>query len=778
MGDQLRAAQTYAKKFGWRVFPVYSVREDGVCSCRNPEDHSIGKHPRINEWQKTATTDAAQIAKWWGQWPDANIGVACGEGSGIVVLDIDKRHGGDDSLAFLEEKHGKLPETPQVLTGGGGTHYFFRHPGQKIPNSAGRVGPGIDIRGDGGYVLVPRSNHSSGRLYEWEVTTKIGMLPLAELPDWLRVAIVDKARGIEIDPDDDSPVKDGARHDTLLKIAGRMRKAGLGPSEIYAALNDFNQRRCQPPQPNDDVRQIAYDIGHKPTAEAIVEAVAKGRFQIKTNDRDYWELLTETWKALLYKNDPPIFYRKNDLLVGLQEDVDGASLRPISYEIAYDILARHIAWYRATSTKTGTTIKNSDQPPARLARSIVADVSLDVPRLDLIARAPIFSQGGNLLLTNGYHPEARAWVDMKGLTIKSVPENPTNEDVSEARRVLHDELLFDFPFVNEAHYANAIALLILPFIRPMIFGSTPLFFIESPSQGSGKTLLAKIVYAVATGGDLPGNTLPSDEEEVRKVITSELLAGKSMVVFDNFAAKRRLDSSAVAAMLTSLRWSSRILGESRNVEIVNHIIWIMTGNNPNVGRDLLRRSCQIRLDPGVESPWSREGFRHADLLSWAKRYRAELIWAIVVIVRNWVARGKPLGDCKINLGSFEDWTRVTAGILTAAGYQGFLANSIEYYEQADWEDQAIRKFIEDWKEKFGDILVRVADLVDVVQGNEDLELRLAQGAHNDHQRRTNLGILLRNNVGRVFGEVKIERLFDTHTKTWKYKLTKTEVGNN
>ena len=154
-----------------------------------------GRKPRPRTKRKSQSGGAS------GRMPTSASHAA--KGSGIVVLDVDTpRHGGDESLAFLEEKHSAVARyATMVLTGGGGTHYFFKHPGVKVPNSAGRVGPGIDIRGDGGYVLVPRSNHASGRQYEWEVATKIGMLPLAErFPDWLRLAIVDKARGIEIDP--------------------------------------------------------------------------------------------------------------------------------------------------------------------------------------------------------------------------------------------------------------------------------------------------------------------------------------------------------------------------------------------------------------------------------------------------------------------------------------------------------------------------------------------------------------------------------------------------
>ncbi len=142
------AALAYAAR-GWPVFP-----------CQ-------GKIPRTPHGFQDATTDGTQIRQWWARWLDATIGVPTGVASGLVVLDIDPRHGGEESLATLIAAHGPLPETVESRTGGGGRHLFFQHPGGYVPNSSGRLGPGLDIRGDGGYVIVPPSLHASGQRYEW-----------------------------------------------------------------------------------------------------------------------------------------------------------------------------------------------------------------------------------------------------------------------------------------------------------------------------------------------------------------------------------------------------------------------------------------------------------------------------------------------------------------------------------------------------------------------------------------------------------------------------------
>lgn len=143
------------------VFPLHSVDEAGRCSCGGKPGCKPGKHPRIRNGHHGASTDPNRIRSWWSQWPDANIGIPTGESSGLLVLDIDDH--GSASLEALEAKHGQLPETLTVGTGGGGRHIYFRYrTGSDIRNSTGKVGSGLDVRGEGGYVVAPPSRTDKG----------------------------------------------------------------------------------------------------------------------------------------------------------------------------------------------------------------------------------------------------------------------------------------------------------------------------------------------------------------------------------------------------------------------------------------------------------------------------------------------------------------------------------------------------------------------------------------------------------------------------------------
>lgn len=174
------SALTYAR-WGWRVFPLHTPRGSG-CSCGSATCGNAGKHPRTRHGFKEATTDDAQIAAWWSEWPDANVGIATGPESGILVLDVDPRNGGDDSFDELIDRIGPLPETPEVLTGGGGRHLFFRWPAGVDALRAKPIGQGIDIKGAGGYVVAAPSLHASGRAYGWEASSRPGDVPLADVP--------------------------------------------------------------------------------------------------------------------------------------------------------------------------------------------------------------------------------------------------------------------------------------------------------------------------------------------------------------------------------------------------------------------------------------------------------------------------------------------------------------------------------------------------------------------------------------------------------------------
>ena len=169
MANIKKAALWYAQK-GWPVFQVYGIK-DGRCTCMKNACSSPGKHPATAQGFLDATTDLGKIERW-PEHSDRNIGVATGRVSGLLVVDIDPDKGGEETIAALEREYGALPMTAQVLTGqdgsgGRGRHLYFEHPPVPIKSGAEVLGPGIDIRADGGYVIAAPSLHVSGVTYEY-----------------------------------------------------------------------------------------------------------------------------------------------------------------------------------------------------------------------------------------------------------------------------------------------------------------------------------------------------------------------------------------------------------------------------------------------------------------------------------------------------------------------------------------------------------------------------------------------------------------------------------
>lgn len=297
--NQALAAALQLAALGWPVFPVHTPVVNGEvvrCSCGKADCTSVGKHPNTRHGIKDATTDPEQIKRWWRTWPDANIGVAVGKGCGehgVFVLDVDPRHDGDKSLQSLEAQHGPLPRTIRARTGGGGEHFFFRHPGGNVKNITG-LAPGLDIKVDGGYVVVAPSLHASGGSYAWQKGCEpwADGCEFAEAPNWLvdlvqsadtprvsrpksnsslgRLGKLGRSRkgGGSAGSGADSVVIEGARNDTLTSEAGRLRRQGLDEAEIRLLLRDANAQHCRPPLSEDEVDSIARSVAAYPKGAA------------------------------------------------------------------------------------------------------------------------------------------------------------------------------------------------------------------------------------------------------------------------------------------------------------------------------------------------------------------------------------------------------------------------------------------------------------------------------------------------------------------------------
>ncbi len=251
---------------GWRVFPLHTAR-NSACSCGSQNCTSAAKHPRIKEWQKECSNQADKINDWWGKWPDANIGIATGSASGFFVVDIDPRHGGKESFQELVKQYGMFSKTMASNTGGGGFHLFFKENELKISNRT-NVLPGIDVRGEGGYIVAPPSYHQSGAQYTW--TKNLKDSAIQEAPAWLLELLKRSVKPYSRSAvHAGEAVREGGRNNFLTKEAGKLRRLGLEHGQLLFELRKINSFYCQPPLDENELSTICASVAKYPSAQAF-----------------------------------------------------------------------------------------------------------------------------------------------------------------------------------------------------------------------------------------------------------------------------------------------------------------------------------------------------------------------------------------------------------------------------------------------------------------------------------------------------------------------------
>jgi hypothetical protein len=216
-----------------------------------------GKRP-IVRWQtfEERHPTEPQVRRWFDRWPAANVAVVTGAISGIVVLDVDRRHGGEESLTRLALRNAGLPETVEAATGGGGRHIYFRHPGFEVRNRAGLL-PGLDLRGDGGVIIVPPSIHPSGKPYRWRKGFAPDEIALAPLLDWLLVPrFGGSSQGHSLSYWRKlvrEGVSEGQRNATVASFTGHLLWHGVDPDVALELMLAWNRMRCRPPLEDEEV---------------------------------------------------------------------------------------------------------------------------------------------------------------------------------------------------------------------------------------------------------------------------------------------------------------------------------------------------------------------------------------------------------------------------------------------------------------------------------------------------------------------------------------------
>lgn len=735
---------------GWRVVPIPP-------GCKYPKG--------VDDWPTRATTDVKRITAWWTKNPTHGIGLATGPGSGVFAIDIDPRHGGDDSWADLEREYGAAPETVEAITGGDGRHLVFAHPdGITITNCADHLPVGIDVRGDGGQIVVAPTIHPlTSKPYAWEVEhDPLEGFQAVAPPPWLleiltRPPIEQEPRRERVKYHGDSIVErfnaahtwpdllggDGwsfhsrrCVHTTgeiyeLWTRPGKQPREGASASLYYKGsdvLKVFTSE-AQPLEGEKTYSKYGYEAqmrhgndmnkmgvaaraelgpsnngsGETP-ADVRSDATSPTKPSIVHNGRQLDDLASDGVRALAVNNDPPTTFVRSGLLVRLRED---ESQRPLIETLRAEHIRTSLAdaanWYRVN--KDGE--RTSTSPPMELATTILVSHGWPFPALAGVVELPVLRPDGSFHVGHGYDPATRLYHWHRGDPYAPIAEQPTSGQVAGAVALI-DEMLHDFPWDTAADRANAWALLLTPLVRAIV-GQVPMALIDAPEPGTGKGLLVKACSIVTTGHAAAMMAWPTSDEELEKKVSAALMAGSTVVVFDNVDGT--IKSPTLAAVLTADTWQGRILGRSEMTTVPNRATWAATGNNIDVGGDLARRCYRIRLDARQAQPWLRTGFRHDDLEGWTVANRSWLLHALCTIVRSWWVSGQPKADALPAMGGYSSWVRTVGGILDHAGITHFLANLAEFHASADREAGEWEAFLSTWFERYGEQPMTVSELI-------------------------------------------------------------------
>jgi hypothetical protein len=412
-----------------------------------------------------------------------------------------------------------------------------------------------------------------------------------------------------------------------------------------------------------------------------------GRDTIQMSQRQTHEIADDAMAKLREKMKQPELFVRAGVMVEVRttEDSD-ASIKDVSADM---LLARIDRAARFIRGEAGVSSPKKDVAVHILSRPAE---SWELPTLRALVQTPVLRQDGTILDAAGYD-HASGIYHRPHHTIKdigTIPDAPCMEEVQEAVAVIED-VIGDFPFVDECSKANMIGLMLTPVVRPAYNGCTPLAIIDAPAQGTGKSLLAEVFCLISTGAPAAMTQYPGHDEELGKLIGAFLREGSSIICFDNVTSTLR--SLVLAMALTSDRYKSRLLQQSCSIDIPQRAVWVATGNNVRLGEELRRRCYQIRVDAQTAKPYVGRQFRHPNIKAYVIENRAKIVAALLTIARAWFAAGRPRKPDHKPLGSFEQWDITISSILHFAGIPGFLGNLAAFQQEADDESESWEHFL-------------------------------------------------------------------------------------
>lgn len=424
-----------------------------------------------------------------------------------------------------------------------------------------------------------------------------------------------------------------------------------------------------------------------------------------------------------------------------------------------DLLVSLLADCSRCVTKSANGAVASAMPSYQIMGALLERTE-EFSELTRISQMPFLREDGTICSQRGYDAATTTFQLNTHLSVDKTLS------IEESVRILLDDWLGDFPFETEADRANALALVLTPFIRGFV-PLVPLAVVDGLQMGVGKNLLADCVSILMTGK--AANTLPyiNNEDELKKLITSAFRQASNIFVFDE---AHNINSTSFSRAITSISYSDRILGSSTIAEFPNKVTWMSLGNQVKVSGDMARRIYRIGLHPTTADPHMRSSasFRHENIRQWTIDNRERLVSAALCLITSWYKGGEKRAST--SFGSFEAWESIVSGILSNCGVRGFLENQEEWRSETDFDRQHwIQHFM--WlSDTFGSKEFTSHDVAKELRNQDAPEMppgRLDRSADNFAR---SLGAAYSSNKNKIIDGYKLVKCGINRTKTIVWRI--------
>jgi hypothetical protein len=730
-----------------------------------------GKFPILDAWTTFGPVDEAMVRSWVAC--AYNLGLRCGAGPGVLVIDNDQPRKPDGPQDFV------LPPTGfRVVSPTGSTHGYYRHAGPWPKNSSdGSFRINVDVKSEGGYVVVPPSVHPiAQKQYRWEATGEMGTVPDDILAQMFKTK---PAAEVAFVPQTGTP---GYASTAMAREVHRVRTAGEGSRNdtLNTAAFNLGQLVAGGSLNQDDVRselasaaaicgltetEAAKTISsglkggsasprtapirtapqrQRPTAPAAPapqrDVLVPGSHTLPSGE--YIEQGTHTFAHQTMAGIAPgQVYRRASIIGEIHE----GQFVPVTVGRFQTIIDENVRLIASRATGDGDPIEmyRSCTPNNASVLLDYASVRGSVRELKHIATHPV-CVGADFL------PARPGWNEASGV-FQTCSLQPTPLPLDEGRAVLEDQTC-DFPFATKADRANFIGLMLTVLLRPAIGEPVPMHLVGASMERTGKGKLASIVLGCTMfGSPIPETQIGTREEEREKRIGAALLGGKTVLNLDNLAGY--LDSAALASLLTSNVYEFRELGLSRLRQIPNGMTIIATGNNVQASSEISKRIVPITLQPQSETPHTRTDYRHPQLQEYILSQRERILGALLGFVASWRDAGRPMG--RVVLGGFERHGAVVGGIMAHAGYPEWCSNLSSWGGTSDDFGAELRTLVGLWHDQYGCEWTPTSSLFTLAQAHELFERATAR--ESEQGKKTAFGQRVISAIAnRIVGEWKIE----------------------